>query len=80
MDSNSATEPSGVQSVSYPDAGESSTSRRSKRARIERQIVAQLDDDACSEDYCVDPTDARPMVRCAGPGCGLMVSVLRYII
>ena len=67
------TEPRSPRSVLYQSANESSTSRRSKRVRIERHIGVQ-GNEACSEDGCEDPIDARPMVSCAGPGCGLMVS------
>jgi hypothetical protein len=68
------TEPSRVQSVLYPDISGPSTSRRSKRIRTERHTSTQLGDGACSEDSCGNPTDAQLMVKCAGPGCGLMVS------
>jgi hypothetical protein len=67
------TEPKSPRSVQYQEANESSTSRRSKRVHIERHISVE-GNEACSEDGCEDPIDARPMVSCAGPGCGLMVS------
>ena len=56
-----------------PDVNELSTSRRSKWVHIQRDIGVQ-GDGGCSEDGCNDPTDARLMVQCAGPGCDLMVS------
>jgi hypothetical protein len=62
-----------VPRVQSPDVNELSTSQRSKRVRIQRDIGVQ-GDGGCSEDGCDDPTDARLMVQCAGPGCGLMVS------
>jgi hypothetical protein len=71
-DSGSPMVPSNVQLISL-DTSEPSTSRRSKRVRIERHIGAQLEDDSCSEDSCDNPTDPRPMVTCAGPGCSMMV-------
>ena len=70
----SLTEPSGVPSVVRPDIDESSMSRRSKRVRIERHISTELGDGSCSEDSCENSTVGQPMVTCAGPGCGLMVS------
>jgi hypothetical protein len=76
VDSHSLTdlEPSGVQSALYPEADKSSTFQRSKQICIERHIGAQLGDSSCLEDSCENPTDAEPMVTCAGPGCDLMVN------
>lgn len=55
------------------DANEPLSTRRAKRARA---YVPVSEVALCAEEDCVDNADVQPMIACAGPGCGLVVSLL----
>lgn len=56
---------------SVDDSNEPLSTRRAKRTRVNLPVN---DEALCAAEDCMDQADVRPMITCAGPGCGLMVS------